>query len=112
MLRDWAILSKDKELAGLKEIVDIISLQETHLRSKEEKYLSQVFWGNLYHVTATSKTNGRLIIGISKPILCTLKDIIKDKEGRYFILKILIYNWGITLVGVHAPNSNRSSFIF
>lgn len=58
-----------------KEKVDII-LQETHLRTKEEKILSHIFQGKFYHTPAQTKTKG-----MSKSLPWGLTDIKKIKEG-------------------------------
>lgn len=56
-----------------KKFVDIICLQETQLRTKEEKYLSQVFHGNLYHSPPLSKIKG-VLVGFSELIPRTSKE--------------------------------------
>lgn len=37
--------------------VDLIFLQETHLRAQEEKYLKNILKGQLFHAPAIPKTN-------------------------------------------------------
>lgn len=50
--RIWKLIKKKK--------TNIICLQETYLRRKEEKYLAQIFKGTVYQAPAESKAKGVL----------------------------------------------------
>lgn len=50
-----------------KENSNIICLQETHLRAQEEKYLKDIFQGQIFHTLASVKKRG-VCIGILKRV--------------------------------------------
>lgn len=51
---------KRKRIAKVIKIfqAQVVCLQETHIRSKDEKYLKQVFKGQLFHAAASTKMKG------------------------------------------------------
>lgn len=74
------------------EQVDIICLQETHLRKHEERFLSEVYKVERYHASAPTKTKG-VMIGFSKKLKWKLLDLELDPNGRFIIVIMVL--WGV-----------------
>lgn len=65
-------------------IVDVVCLQEMHVKAGEGKYLTQVFSGHIFHSFATSRARG-VLVGLSR-VSWVLKDSIVDNMGRIFMI--------------------------
>ena len=61
-------------------------------------------WTNRFHVNGKQKKAG-VAIFISDKIDLKIKNIIRDQEGHYKIIKGSIQEENITIVNIHAPNT-------
>ena len=83
---------------------DIICLQETHLIQKDLTMLSKEW--NLDYYIAGSSTNSRgVMVMINNTFEHTVKQCIKDPEGRFLILELSITNLiNVFIINLYAPN--------
>ena len=61
-------------------------------------------WKNIFHADSDEKKAGVAIL-ISDKIDLKIKNIIRDKEGHYIMIKGSIQEEDITIVNIHAPNT-------
>ena len=77
----------------------ICCLQETHFRPKDT-YRSKVRgWKNIFHANGKQKKAGVSII-IPDNIDLKIKNITRDKEGHYIMIKGSIQEEGIAIVNI------------
>ena len=81
----------------------IYFLQETHFRSKDTCRLKVRRWKNTFHANGKQKKAG-VAIFISEKIDLKIKNITRDKEGHYIIIKGSIQGEDITIVNIYATN--------
>ena len=81
----------------------ICCLQETHFRPKDTYRLKVRGWKNVIHANGKQKKAGVAIL-ISDKIDLKLKNITRDKEGHYIMIKESIQEEDITIVNIYAPN--------
>ena len=81
----------------------ICCLQETHLRTKDTYRLKVKGWGKVFHANRHDRKAGVATL-ISDKIDFKTKDIKKDKEGHYLMIKGSIQEKDITIVNIYAPN--------
>ena len=105
--------SKDKAWQiGLKKKKEptICCLQETHLRAKDTYKLKVRGWEKIFHANGQDRKAGVAIL-ISDKIDFKTKDIKKDKEGHYLMVKGSIQEEDITIVNTYAPNIGAPRYI-
>ena len=85
---------------------DIICLQETHLVQKDLNTLTRE-WNIDYYLAGNSTNSRGVAIMLNNTFEYSVKNCIKDPEGRYIILEITIINL-ITLfiINIYAPNKD------
>lgn len=66
--------------------VNIVFLQETHLKKQEEQYFRQMFWGYVYHASSRAHTKG-VMLGIRGKIPWQPKYVYLDKNGGFIVLQ-------------------------
>lgn len=86
--------------------VDLLFVQETHIRAQEEKYLLKNFKGQMFHTSATTKTNV-VLIGISSNLGFKVEKIELDQESRYIILKGYLDAKLMAFVNIYGPNGQQ-----
>ena len=64
----------------------ICCLQETHFRPRDTGRLKAKGWKKIFHVNGNQKKAGVAIL-ISDKINFKIKNIIRDKEGHYIMIK-------------------------
>ena len=62
-------------------------------------------WKNIFHANGKQKKAG-VAIFISDKIDLKIKNIIRDKEGYYIIIKGSIQEGDITIINIYVPNLN------
>lgn len=82
--------------------IDVVCLQESHLKKREERYVKQMFWEHIYHAISRSHTNG-IMLGIRSRILQKPRDAHLDENGHYIILRSCLNHLLITLIAIYAP---------
>uniref|UniRef100_A0A8D0R1H2 exodeoxyribonuclease III n=1 Tax=Sus scrofa TaxID=9823 RepID=A0A8D0R1H2_PIG len=88
----------------------ICCLQETHLRTKDTYRLKVKGWGKIFHANRHDRKAGVATL-ISDKIDFKTKDIKKDKEGHYLMIKGSIQGEDVTIVNIYAPNIGAPRYI-
>ena len=88
----------------------ICCLQETHFRPKDTYRLKVRGWKNIFHANGKQKKAG-VAIFISNKIDLKIKNITRDKEGHYIIIKGSIQEEDITIVNASTPNIGAPQYI-
>ena len=81
-------------------------LKETHFRPKDTYRLKLRGWKNIFHANGKQK-KAEVAIFISEKIDNKIKNIIRDKEGHYIMIKGSIQEEDIT-VNIYASNIGAS----
>ena len=85
-------------------------LQETNFRPKDTYRLKVRGWKNIFHENGRQKKAGVVIL-ISDKIDLKIKNITRDKEGYYIMIKGSIQEEDITIVNISAPNTGAPQYI-
>ena len=85
-------------------------LQETHFRPKDTYRLKVRWWKNIFHANGKQK-KARVGILISDKIYLQIKDIARDKEGHYIMIKGSIQEEYTAIVNICAPNIGAPPYI-
>ena len=88
----------------------ISCLQETYIRPKDTYRLKVRWWKNILHTNGKQKKTGVAIL-ISDKIDLKIKNIIKDKEGHYIMIKVSIQEEDITVLNINAHNTGVPQYI-
>ena len=67
-------------------------------------------WKKLFHAKGNQKKAGVAIL-ISDKIDFKIKNVKRDKEGHYIMIKGSIQEEGITIVNIYAPNIGTPQYI-
>ena len=67
-------------------------------------------WKNIFHANGKQKKAGVAIL-ISDKVDLKIKNIIRDKEGLYIMIKGSIQEKDITIVNIYAPNIGAPQYI-
>ena len=78
---------------------------KTHFIPKDTYRLKAKGWKNIFHANGKQKKAG-VAIFISDKIDLKIKNIIRDKEGYYIIIKGSIQEGDITIINIYVPNLN------
>ena len=88
----------------------IYCLQGTHFRPKDTYRLKVRGWKNIFHANGKQKKAG-VAIFISDKIDLKIKNITRDKEGHYIMIKGSIQEGDITIVNIYALNIAAPQYI-
>ena len=88
----------------------ICCLQETHFRPKDTYRLKVRGWKNIFHANRKQKKAG-IVIFISDKLDLKIKNIIRDKERHYIMIKRSIQEEDITIVNIYAPKIGAPQYI-
>ena len=67
-------------------------------------------WKNIFHANEKQKKAGVAILLLDK-IDLKIKNIIRDKEGHYIMIKGSIWEEDITIVNIYAPNIEAPQYV-
>ena len=81
----------------------ICCLQETHFRPRDTYRLKVKGWKKIFHANGSQKKAGVAIL-ISDKIDFKIKNVIREKEGLYVMIKGSIQEEDITIENIYAPN--------
>lgn len=93
-----------------KEKADIIFMQETHLSQQEHEKLKRFGFKNTYYNSYEHSHRRGIAILVANKFKFELYKEIKEKDGRYLIVKGKIEEELITLVNVYAPPDTSKLF--
>ena len=88
----------------------ICCLQETHFTSRDTYKLKVRGWKKIFHANRNQKKAGVAIL-ISDKIDFKMKNILRDKEGHYIMIKGSIQEEDITILNIYAPNIASPQYI-
>ena len=88
----------------------ICCLQETHCRPKDTYRLKVRGWKNIFHASGKQSKAGVAILLSDKTDL-KIKEITRDKEGHYIMIKGSIQEEDITIVNIYVPNIGAPQYI-
>ena len=93
-----------------KQDTHLCCLQETHFRPKDTYRRKVRGWKNIFHANGKQKKAGVAIL-ISDKIDHKIKNITRDKEGHYIMIKGSIQEEDVTIVNIYAPNIGTPQYI-
>ena len=88
----------------------ICCLQETHLKTRDTYRLKMKGWKKIFHANGDQKKAGVAIL-ISDKIDFQIKDVKRDKEGHYIMIKGSIQEEDITIINICAPNIGEPQYV-
>ena len=89
----------------------ICCLQETHFRPRDKYGLKVRGWRKIFHANGNQKKAGVTIL-ISDKIDFKIKNVTRDKEGYYIMIKGSIQEEDITSINnIYAPNIGAPQYI-
>ena len=88
----------------------ICCLQETHFRPKDTYRPKVRGWKNTFHANG-KQTKAGVAILISDKINLKIKNITRDKEGHYIMIKGSIQEQDITIANIYLPNIGAPQYI-
>ena len=80
----------------------ICSLQETHLKTRDTYRLKVKGWKKIFHTNGDQKKAGVAILITHK--MKFEKDMKREKEGHYTVIKGSIQEEDITIINIYAPS--------
>ena len=84
--------------------------QETHFRPRDTYRLKVKGGKKIFHTNRNQKKAGVAIL-ISDKIDFKIKNVIRDKEGQYIMIKGSIQEEDITIINIYAPNIGAPQYI-
>ena len=104
--------TKRHRLAEWIQIQDpyICCLQETHFRPRDTYKLKGRGWKKMFHTNGNQKKAG-VAIFISDKIDFKIKDVTRDKEEHYIMIKGSIQEEDIKIINIYALNTGAPQYI-
>lgn len=93
-----------------KEKMHVIFLQETHLSQQEHEKLKHFGYGITFYSSHSRNNKRGVAILISNALKYEKIKEIKDKDGRYILVKGKLEDQMITLINVYAPPDSDKCF--
>lgn len=87
----------------------IVFLQETHLPEEGNIKIQRRWQGTLFTASCSSKARGVMIL-VHKTVPFSVKNVIKDKMGRYLIVQGSLLLENLNLINIYGPNTDDSNF--
>ena len=93
-----------------KEDPYICCLQETHFKTRDTYRLKLKCWKKIFHANGDQKKAGVSVL-VSDKIDFQIKDVKRDKEGHYIMIKGSIQEENITIINIYAPNIGAPQYL-
>ena len=93
-----------------KQDPSICCLQETHFKPRDTYRLKVRGWKKIFHANGNQKKAGVAIL-ISDKVHFKIKNVTRDKEGHYIMIKGSIQKEDITIINIYAPNTGAPQYI-
>ena len=88
----------------------ICCLQETHLSSKDKHRLRVKGWKTILQANGKQKKADVAIL-ISDEVDFMIKQVMRDKEGQYIMIKGTLHQEDVSLLNIYAPNTGTPRYI-
>ena len=85
-------------------------LQETHFRPRDTYRLKVREWKTIFYANGNQKEPGVAIL-LSDKIDFKIKNVTRDKEGQYIMVKGSIQEEDITIINIYTPTIRASQYI-
>ena len=85
-------------------------LQDTHFRPRDTYSLKVRGWKKIFHANGNQKKDGVAIL-ISDKIDFKIKNLMRDKEGQYIMIKGSIQEEDKTIINIYTPNIGAPQYI-
>ena len=89
-----------------KQDLYICCLQQTHFRPRDTYRLKVRGWRKIFHANGNQKKAGVAIL-ISEKTDFKIKNVTRDKEGHYIMIKGSIQEEDITIINIYEPEYIR-----
>ena len=104
-------VKRSRVFAHLKSLkAEVVFLQETHLRTKDQVRLRKGWVGQVFHSGFDSKSRGVAIIMGKKTRFVCAKEV-RDPGGRYVMVSGVLEGAPVVMVNVYAPNWDDGDFM-
>lgn len=87
----------------------IVFLQETHLLEEDNKKIKRRWQGSVYSASFSSRARGVMTL-VHKSVPLQVKNVIKDRLGKYLIIQGTLLMENLNLVNVYGPNIDYAIF--
>ena len=88
----------------------MLYLQETHFRPRDTYRLKVREWKTIFYANGNQKEPGVAIL-LSDKIDFKIKNVTRDKEGQYIMVKGSIQEEDITIINIYTPTIRASQYI-
>ena len=88
----------------------ICCLQETHFRPRDTYWLKLRGWKKIFHAKGNQK-KAEVVMLLSDKIDFKIKNITRDKEGHYIMIKGSTQEEDITIINIYAPKIGAPQYI-
>ena len=88
----------------------ICCLQETHFRPRDTYRLKVRGWKKIFHANGNQKKAGVAILILDK-IDFKIKNVTRDKEGHYMMIKGSIQEENVIIININAPNIGTPQYL-
>ena len=88
----------------------ICCLQETHFRPRDTYRLKVKGWKKIFHANGNQKKAGAAIL-VSDKTDFKIKNVTRDKEGHYIMMKGSIQEEDRTIINIYAPNIGAPQYV-
>ena len=93
-----------------KQDPSICCVQETHFSPRDTYRLKRKGWKKIFHANGNQKKAGVAIL-LSDEIDFKIKNVMRDKDGHYIIIKGSIQEEDIKIININAPNIGAPQYI-
>ena len=93
-----------------KKKYNIICLQDVHIENKMENFIKNE-WGYSTYLSGLSSNKRGVMVLINNNFDQEVTKVVKDPNGNFIILEIIVQKQKITLANIYGPNEDRPSIL-